>query len=180
MVRTLASDPLTLREPWLPFKLVDTLTSRLRPGQRVFEYGGGGSTLWLVDLGADVVTVEHDRSWFDRLTAAPGCRQAEVRLRLLDQTGNDYVGAIDDQADESLDLVIVDGRERVRCFERSLPKVKPNGLLLLDDVDRRRYRRAFHLVDWPREVYVGFSPYKPSFAYTAVFTKPSTRGSSPS
>ena len=47
--------------------------------------------------------------------------------------------AICDEPDASLDLVVVDGRARVECARRAMPKVKPGGLLLLDDTSRERY-----------------------------------------
>ena len=51
---------------------------------------------------------------------------------------DDYVAAINDELDNSLDLVIVDGRARVECVRRAMPKVKPGGLLLLDDTGRTK------------------------------------------
>ena len=36
------------------------------------------------------------------------------------------------------DLVVVDGRERARCAARATAKVRPGGLLLVDDIDRER------------------------------------------
>jgi hypothetical protein len=47
----------TLRLPWLPFVLQEELEERVGAGTRVFEFGGGGSTLYFLDLGAVVVTV---------------------------------------------------------------------------------------------------------------------------
>lgn len=40
------------------------------------------------------------------------------------------------------DLIIVDGRDRVNCCINSLPALKPNGVLVLDDSERERYNEG--------------------------------------
>lgn len=172
-LRTFGKGTLDLREAWLPYGLTDALRDRIGPSTRVFEYGGGGSTAWFADLGAEVTTVEHHPEWLAHLTEQ---FRTDARVTLVQRSDADgyaeYVAAIDDHPDASFDVVVVDGRERVRCFERAIPKVKPGGVLILDDVDRARYARAFDLVDWPREVVHGFAPCKPTMGHTAVFTRP--------
>lgn len=160
-----------LRLPWLPFRLIDELAGRVRPGDRVLEYGGGGSTLWFLDRGASVVTIEDDEGWAARLQSHVGHRTDwDLRRRAIEAGG--YVKAGDDLADSSIDIVLVDGKDRPGCIHASLPKVKPGGLLLVDDVDRPEYAAALSAVTWPRRDVVGFAPAKPSLAYTAVLTRP--------
>jgi hypothetical protein len=131
-------DPLAARQPWWNFRAVSFVEECLPPGARVFEYGGGASTLWLLDKGCDVRTVEHDEGWFRALTARTGA--GVVELAEPDAGFSAYVNAINDVPDGSLDLVIVDGRERVRCGLAAMPKIKPGGMLLLDDSERSRYQ----------------------------------------
>jgi predicted O-methyltransferase YrrM len=50
----------------------------------------------------------------------------------------DYVGAIDDVPGQ-FDLVVVDGRARVACARRALPRLAPDGVLLLDNANRDEY-----------------------------------------
>lgn len=171
--RTLASDPLSLRLPWLSFALIDLLEPMIGEKTHAFEFGGGGSTAWLADRGATVTTVEHDAAWLQRLHDELG-ENPRVRLefRSTDNGFESYIRSVDSVDDESLDLIIVDGRERLRCFERSVSKIRPGGCLVLDDIDRRRYRPALDMIDWPRRVVVGFAPCKPSLGYSVVFTRP--------
>ena len=172
-LRTLGRGTLALREAWLPYGLTDTLRDRIGPGTRVFEYGGGGSTAWFADLGAEVTTVEHHPEWVAHLTEQfRDDEHVDLVQRSDADAYADYVSAIDDYPDASFDVVVVDGRERVRCFEHSVAKVRPGGVLILDDVDRTRYAPAFEVVDWPREVVHGFAPCKPTMGHTAVFTRP--------
>ena len=41
------------------------------------------------------------------------------------------------------DVIAVDGRDRVNCVKHAMPKLKPGGVLVLDDSHRPRYREAF-------------------------------------
>jgi hypothetical protein len=50
-------------QPWLPFKATEWLRRYLNRGMRVFEYGAGGSTLFLAAHAGQVFSVEHDPEW---------------------------------------------------------------------------------------------------------------------
>lgn len=172
LVATRGRSTMRLELPWLPFRLIDELESRVGADSRVFEYGGGGSTLWFLSRGAQVVTVEHHPGWAAELRR----RVTSERWTMVERSPADdyaaYVAAIDEHADDSFDVVVVDGRERARCLTAALPKVKPGGLLVVDDVDRERYQAAIRATGWPRRDIVGFAPAKPSLSYTAVLTRP--------
>jgi hypothetical protein len=47
----------------------------------IFEYGSGGSTTWWANLVSQVVSVEHDREWFQKLIAK---KPANVELIQID------------------------------------------------------------------------------------------------
>jgi hypothetical protein len=162
----------TLRLPWLPFRLIDLLGERLQPGMRVFEYGGGGSTLWFLDQGLEVVTDEHDAAWARILKETTTSSSWELLVHPLDDGGAAYVGAIDAYPDGHFDLVVVDGRHRARCVAASLAKVRPGGMLVVDDVDRERYAAALDAVPWQRTDIIGFAPAKPSLSYTSALVRP--------
>ena len=83
-VRTLGKGTLDLREAWLPYGLTEgVLQKRVGPGTRVFEYGGGGSTAWFADLGAQVTTVEHHAEWLAHLSQQ---FEGNERVELIDRS----------------------------------------------------------------------------------------------
>lgn len=168
-VREHSSSPTALRTPWWPFPAADFLKQALPPSPRAFEFGSGGSTLWLEDLGARVTAVEHDRDWFDLLSretrsptelilrepAAQGTVTSEAAAGHFDA----YVSAIDRFEPESFDLVTVDGRARVEAGLRSIEKVRSGGWLVLDDSWRTRYKPLRDaLVDFEGHHFEGLRP----------------------
>jgi hypothetical protein len=174
---------MVLRTPWWPYDAVTWVAGNLPPYARVFEYGGGGSTLWLQDRGATVTVAEHSAAWHQRLSEA-SLSGTKVILRATEPTGrivsavepgcfDGYVAAIDQEPADSLDLVIVDGRARVACVRRAMPKVKRGGLLLLDDTHRARYEPAIAiLAGWERHVFQGLKPGDVSLTQTSVWRRP--------
>jgi hypothetical protein len=51
-------------------------------------------------------------------------------------TARAYVGIIEQQPDASLDFVLVDGKKRDACALAAVSKLRPGGVLVLDDVHR--------------------------------------------
>lgn len=173
-----------LRQPWWPYAMTAYVESVLPASARVFEYGGGGSSLWLADRGAHVTTVEHDSGWDRQLRRVVPPRQVELLLVPPSESGqitsathdgffDDYVGSIDSYSDDIFDLVIVDGRARVECAMRARQKLKRGGMILLDDSDRPRYAAAVRALDaWPSRSVEGLKVGSSIPARTTIWTRP--------
>jgi hypothetical protein len=154
-------------EPWLVPAAVTWLEERIEPWWTAFEWGSGGSTLWLENLCESVYSVEHDESWFWKV-AASSTRPKTTRLQLCrpqpGELGDDpanpdhyrssclpgdwhqYAQAVD--LEGPFDLVVVDGRARASCIARAVPRVKGGGVLVLDNAEREWYlEQTEHLLD---------------------------------
>jgi len=129
--------------PWLTPAAIDLLGPLLRPADRGAEFGSGRSTVWFASRVAALTSVEHDPRW-----------HAIVAARLLDRglRNVDYILAPEDQpmehggdsayartalgfADESLDFALVDGHYRDYSAKFILPKLRPGGMLIIDNVN---------------------------------------------
>ena len=117
---------------------------RAQPGRaRVLEFGSGGSTKFLLNLGAQVVAVEHHKGWADAVMAAAHQEGLSGRLTLLLRE-QPYSGVVAEfEKDTTFDILLVDGRDRMDCLCGALPFVRTGGLVLVDDSQRLRYWRAF-------------------------------------
>lgn len=156
------------RLPWMTFQSISFLNNKIKEGHLIFEYGGGGSTLFYLDKGAKVITVEHDSNWFDEISKevifyekkgswkgfnVPPEEESnfnnENEIRLYSYSSNSekyfgkkfkkYVRTINRYPDEYFDFIVIDGRARSSCVLESVAKVKLGGFLVLDNTERNYY-----------------------------------------
>lgn len=190
--------PLDDAQPWITFAAARFLRRIVSHGTRVFEWGSGGSTLFLANLGAKSTSIEHDPAWYARVAPRLAARLDRPELRLIQPAPVDcphaaddpaqygssdprfsgmsfeaYVHAIDRFADESFDLVLIDGRARPACIRRAIPKVRRGGWLVLDNADREHYARGIRLLDtgFTRRDFAGPIPYVEHFVCTSAWRK---------
>src|SRR5882757_1229120 len=64
--------PATEKIPWICFSAIDRLKEIVRPDMSVFEYGSGGSTLFWASRVKTVVSIEHDKGWFEKMQGELG------------------------------------------------------------------------------------------------------------
>ena len=195
----LAQSPdLNLRYPWLPLRAVSWLDHVVTRDMVVFEYGSGGSTIYLAHRAKQMYSVEHSQIWQQRLSSeATTLRLNNCKVELMEtpplrgpipdptdpksygkrgskRSWKQYVTSIDRFPDASIDLVIVDGMARPSSIAHAIPKVKAGGVLLLDDADRLDYQRAIGLLETWHRVDLSGMRYDQAFITTIAWRKPET------
>jgi predicted O-methyltransferase YrrM len=149
--------------PWWTFhagdQVAEFLTTRSNP--TVFEWGSGASTVWLSQRAGQVVSIESDPVWAAQVTAEnlPNARIVHVSAPPLDPSAlgqsrrmgyrnldfSAYVDAIN-HMDQKFDVIVIDGRARETCFAAALPWLRPDGIVVFDNTNRRRYKKALRNV----------------------------------
>ncbi|WP_149830697.1 hypothetical protein [Streptomyces tailanensis] len=183
--------------PWLTFDAIEYLDAQPLAGRRIFEYGSGGSTLYWITRGAECVSVEHDVRWYEKLRLRlSGMAKVEYRLAsprreaVVSGACDDpasylssdmnyqgysfrcYVAEIDDFPPCHFDLVLVDGRARPSCISHAMPRLKPGGMLVVDNGDRPNYARALaDLQGYSRLSFRGVVPQLVGWGQTDIFIK---------
>lgn len=128
------------REPWLTVKSIRILEKSLPRGGRGIEFGCGRSTVWLAARCGHLTSIEHDEDWHRQVTSMLAARgTTNVDLRLC-ATGQEYEAAIDDIAE--LDFGLIDGKRRLATAIKTARRIKPGGILILDNADRFLPERA--------------------------------------
>ena len=124
--------------PWWNQQAIDYLASQLPAGGTVFEWGAGGSTVWLAARGLAVITVESDSMW------AAAVRERCPGVCVWYEPDQDrHYQVILDLPPDSLDVVIIDGPvARAACARAAAGRVKPGGLVVLDDTNVDYYAAA--------------------------------------
>jgi hypothetical protein len=194
-------DPVSDMQPWIQFQARSLVTNWLPAGAQVLEFGAGGSTLYWLRNRARVVTIEHEASWAQlvrRRAESLGSLTGNLDLRVVVPTKGasaagpgttyysstdasfagmsfkEYAHAADDLAPSSVDLLVVDGRARHACLLQNLLKVKPGGVLLLDNSERPEYQDAIDAASaqgWRWQHFPGPFPYLRHFSRTSLASR---------
>ena len=169
-----SSNSLMDASPWISFTAIRILDKYLTKKMRVFEYGSGGSTLFFAKRTEIVVSIEHHKLWFEKVSSY----LKEMNLKNIDyklfepETDSEfvtksksdprdyisgdvdsigknyekYVKSIDQFPDAYFDVVSVDGRARPSCCVHALPKIKVGGYLVYDNVETTYYEDSIALL----------------------------------
>jgi predicted O-methyltransferase YrrM len=129
--------------PWLTPAAIRLLPRLLRPVDAGAEFGSGRSTLWFAARVGALTSVEHDQRWHEAVSARlaeRGLSNVRYILAREDQPverGGDSAYARTALAfpDASLDFALVDGHYRDYSAKFIMPKIRPGGMLIIDNVN---------------------------------------------
>lgn len=128
--------------PWWCESAVDLTKRKIlhTPDIRIFEWGAGNSTLFWAHYAKEVVSVESNLDWYQKMKSLV---PANVRIEYRELVyGGDYGKVILDE-EENFDIVVIDGRDRVRCAKNCLGKLKEDGIIIWDNTDRDYYEEGY-------------------------------------
>ena len=121
------------------YPIIKILEDRLKSHFLIFEFGSGYSTLFCARLVQSVISVEYDKEWFSTIKdKAPD--NVNLIYRKVGNNG-EYCKSIK-EFDILYDIIIVDGRDRVNCVKQSMESLSENGVIILDDSERKKYQKA--------------------------------------
>lgn len=123
--------------PWLSKEINQILANWIRTTDTGFEWGSGRSTLWFALRSRKIISIEHNKAWFDsvgNMLSNAGIEEKVDRFLLDDPRA--YCDSIKKIKNESLDFCLVDGIERDTCALNALKKIKSGGILIIDDIQR--------------------------------------------
>lgn len=137
-------------------KSIRVVESRLYKNMKVFEWGSGVSTLWFAKRLSQVISIEHNPLWHEKVTkglSSIGAGSSKCILippvddetlrnytwqtdwKYYDVLGHpprkpeflEYISAIDHFDDLSFACIAIDGRERIGCLVHAMPKLRKGG-----------------------------------------------------
>ena len=129
-------------KPWLTPQANRMLATMILPDDVGIEWGSGRSTRWFARKLKHLTSVENHAGWHERVKAQLAERNVtNVDYRLLevtegpDERNTPYVRVVDSIANNSLGFALVDGMARATCANEVVAKVKPGGLLIVDNIN---------------------------------------------
>lgn len=139
-------------KPWLTTYAIEFIETYLQlvPQPKILEFGIGASTVWFSNnYQGELIGVEHNKKWYDEVQklVKPHVQlilreSAEVEPE-SDLLCESYAEIADQFPDDYFDLILVDGRNRIECFNKAEPKLKSKGLMVLDNSERAEYAPIF-------------------------------------
>lgn len=129
-------------DPWLTPAAIGMLSTLLHPTDRGAEFGSGRSTLWFAARVAALTSVETNTQWHEKVTnqlKERGVSNVEYILVPEDKPAqhgdSEYARIALTFPDASLDFALMDGYYRDYAAKFIMPKVKPGGILILDNIN---------------------------------------------
>lgn len=123
----------------------DYFLSFLKPEMRVLEFGSGSSTLEIAKRVKEVVSIEHNKVWYEKIKELIPENVELLYVPQNHEPSKEYDdGTYEDFKDyvqrplkynyEKFDLIFIDGRARVCCARYSaMSYLNENGIIIIHD-----------------------------------------------
>jgi len=166
------------RNPVVPLLTRDSiawLDKHLNRSMVGVEYGGGSSTLWLLERLGELYTIEAQPAWAVKLIQEVSKNQEMLdkwrlyfvnctwqiddlgnRWYTRDSTTGEHQASIERSYcsfTQKADFVLVDGAIRYAALAKAVQMLKPSGVLCVDNMElpaRERYANDLIPTTWPR------------------------------
>lgn len=125
--------------------------SHLRKKHKVLEYGSGESTLEISNRVSEVVSIEHDHTWYKKLLE----KKPDNVTLLFKQPSMGYIEGLNDGTYDQFkhyitapleyapfDIILIDGRARVECAKLCKELGHEETNVFIHDFHREEYKEA--------------------------------------
>lgn len=154
--------------PWFTYPFISFIEDRLSESFNVLEYGSGYSTLYFSKHCKNLISIESNVKWLEKIRKNSN-KNVELLYYKLDDFN--YVNP-KEIADKRFNIIIVDAEKRNSCLKNSLAYLADDGVVILDDSDRNEYNEGIEFLlnnDFQRIDFWGISPGYFNQKCTSVF-----------
>lgn len=119
--------------PWLSYRFIRWMDSRIEPTWKVLEFGSGMSTPWLAARCKYLHSIEADPQWYKRVSRQ--LEKQDLKNVCYELRSIEEYAKIEPHEFGIFDLAVIDGDERRDCLVTAIRGAKPGGWIYLDDTD---------------------------------------------
>ncbi|MCL6281971.1 hypothetical protein M3P21_00355 [Ruegeria sp. 2012CJ41-6] len=160
--------------PWYTYPAIEYLNNFDLGGARVLEYGSGNSSIYYLNAGAVVTSIEHDPIWSEKVRASVA-NNANFTY-VFEQSESGYA----ERAEVSdADIIVIDGKFRNTCARHVIKNIVAQNadpaLIIFDNSDRNPVVMALldEGIGWHRCDFNGFGPINAYTWTTSIYLNPS-------
>lgn len=161
--------------PWIAFPAIEFLNKVVPRGATVFEYGCGASTLWWLERGNHVRSIESDEAWW-KLISDKARAKGYTKFYIEYSPKREFYHTAIARTQTQFDVIVIDGLIegycRYACLKEAVKRLKPYGIIVLDNADwlpeSRRFIGESGLYCIP---FCGMAPMLPYSTTTMVLLK---------
>lgn len=146
--------------PWYTYPSIDFLKVRNFTGKAILEFGGGQSSLWWAERAQNVVTLEGDKSWYEKIaTQMPDNVDLDhVTMDNMEANVSAVRQALLDRGIEQYDVIIIDGLYRYQMIEIALQYLSSDGIVICDNAESYGFQQGFENAGLLRVDFFGHAP----------------------
>lgn len=148
--------------PWMAPGAIKFLDAEIKPEHKMFEWGSGGSTAWFANRCKEIVSIENNQGWFQKVQGMfKEQKLSNIDYRFIETDESldqkeairtkalpEYVKVISEFSQESFDIIIIDGSFRHICINHAPTFLKSGGLLVLDNSNWCSFEKWGAPKDW--------------------------------
>lgn len=162
--------------PWMSYPAIEFFKKNLNRNHTIFEFGCGASTLFFTKRVKKVVSLETRENWkglVEEKLQSQGSENSEIHL-MEDGLENENYENFARNYGEKFDFIIIDSLKRFNCSKNSISALKSNGSIVLDDSERKNYKKIFDFFaeeNFKKTDFFGIAPGQLRIKNTTIFTK---------
>lgn len=130
--------------PWFTYPSIDFLKDRLNNQMTVFEFGSGNSTLFFAKRVKEVISVETDLIWFNKIKNS--LTPNSTLIYFDEHHSENKYSEIISTTNKKFDVIIIDAIERVEACFISPNFLTPAGVIILDNSERNEYQEGVNFL----------------------------------
>lgn len=135
-------------KPWINNKAINFIENYISNKNNdiiLLEFGSGNSTIYFEKICKKVYSIEHNIEWYDKIKnklKKTNYLYKKINYVSRPRIDNKFYNVEKlnelflDICDNYLDIIFIDGIDRVNCFFGSINFLKKNGIVILDDSNR--------------------------------------------
>ena len=158
--------------PWINFSAIKYLKKIINKNNIVFEWGSGGSTLFFSEKVKKIISVEYNQTFYSLMKEKLDKKNTSLRMIKRNKNKTNYIEEIKKFPKNHFDIIVIDGRDRVKCCKIAKNFIKKGGFIIVDNMERERYKKIYSiLTDFEKKEFLNFVPFCHIQRKTSFFRK---------